>query len=418
MFDLDNWLEIYETLRRNKLRTLLTAFGVFWGIFMLVLMLGSGRGLENGVDAGFANGATNSFFLWTRRTSMPYRGLPPGRNFDMQNGDLEAIHAKLPEARIVAPRNQLGGFGGGNNVTRGAKSGGFSVMGDTPDILAVQAVKILDGRFLNQLDLEQRRKVAVIGTRVRDVLFEPGEEPVGQSIEVQGVYFKVVGVFDSFQSGQRADRDVQTIYIPFTTFQAAFNYGDRIGWLAVVSKPGIPASEVETRVRTLLSARHQVAPQDERAFGSFNLEEEYDKIQGLFTGIRLLVWIVGIGTLAAGVIGVGNILLITVKERTKELGLRRAVGATPFDLVAQLLLEATVLTSIAGYFGLVAGVALLELADVAVSKAQLTAFVNPGVRFDSALQALGILVLSGLLAGLIPAQRAVTISPVEALRAE
>lgn len=420
IFDLDHWQEIWASLAKNRGRTLLTAFGVFWGIFMLVVMLGSGTGLANGVNSGFAGEATNSFFVWTQRTSKPYRGMPPGRELDMNNGDTEAIRREVPEAAVVAPRNQLGGFRSGNNVTRGTKAGGFSVMGDYPEIGEIQSINVVAGRFLNHYDVIERRKVAVIGTRVRDVLFESDEDPLAGSIEINGVYFRVIGVFKSRQQGEAADRDAQTLYVPFSTFQTAFNFGDRVGWYAITARPGVPATVVEEKVMALLRQRHRVAPDDLRAFGSFNLQEEFDKVQGLFRGISILVWIVGAGTLAAGVIGVSNIMLIIVKERTKEIGLRRAVGATPVAISAQIVLEAIVLTAIAGYLGLVAGVAVVEGVRVAMEAAgaQPRMFQNPGVELADAVKALAILVVSGALAGLIPARRALAVSPVEALRTE
>ncbi len=418
IFDLDHWQEIWVSLSRNKLRTALTAFGVFWGIFMLVVMLGSGSGLSNGVEAGFAGGATNSFFVWTRATSEPFRGLPVGRRFSMDNADVAALRELVPEARTIAPRNQLGGFRGGTNVTRGLRSGGFDVMGDEPAIREIQSIRMVEGRFLNRLDLEQRRKVAVIGTRVREVLFELGEDPIGLSIEINGVYFMVVGVFASVQSGERAERDVQTVYVPFTTFQRAFNSGDRVGWLAITSQDGVPASQVQEKVLTMLKARHRVAPTDRRAFGSWNMEEEYARIQGLFGGIQALVWIVGLGTLAAGVIGVSNIMLIIVRERTKEIGIRRAIGATPASITTQVIVESVILTAAAGYAGLVAGVAVLEAVNGLLAAQPAGMFQNPGVDFPTALTALAVLGLSGVLAGLLPAWRAVQVNPVNALHAD
>jgi len=419
MLDLDNWQEIWASLRRNKGRTLLTAFGVFWGILLLVVMLGSGNGFQAGVEAGFGDSATNSFFLWTQRTSKAFRGLPPGRSPELDNADVAAIRDQVPEAAVVAPRNQLGGHRGGTAVIRGKRSGGFSVMGDYPQILAIQSVRLTAGRFLNDLDIAERRKVAVIGSRVQEVLFEPGEDPVGDSIEVNGVYFKVVGTFRSTQPGNRGDRDAQTVYLPFTTFQTAFNYGDRVGWLAVTSVPEVPATRVEERVRALLAERHKVAPDDRRAFGSFNLEEEYNRAEGLFGGISMLVWIVGIGTLAAGVIGVSNIMLIIVKERTREIGLKRAIGASPLSVVGQIVLESVALTAVAGYFGLLAGVALVEGGRWLLAQGGGTPmFSDPSVSLTDALRALLVLVVAGVAAGLIPARRAVAISPVEALRSE
>ncbi|MCP3957470.1 MAG: ABC transporter permease [bacterium] len=420
MFDLDNWQEIYHALASNKLRTFLTAFGVFWGIFLLMVMLGSGSGLENGVVAGFEDEATNSFFVWTRRTSIPYRGLPSGRRFELTGGDTEAIRLHVPEAAVVAPRNQLGGFRGGNNVTRGNKAGGFSVMGDIPEYIQIESVPIVGGRFLNQLDLDEKRKIAVIGTRVRDVLFEESEDPIGDSIEINGVYFKVVGVFEPSDSGEGGGNEAETIFVPFTTFQNAFNHGDQVDWFAITAVPGVAASVVQEKVLTLLAARHRVAPEDDRAFGHFNMEEEYNQIQGLFGGISMLIWIVGTGTLAAGAIGVSNIMMIIVKERTKEIGVRRAVGARPSVVMRQIVFEAILLTSAAGYVGLLAGVGVMEGVRKLLASAggNVQMFKNPGVDLEHAVLALVVLVISGTLAGLVPAQRAVSVSPVDALRAE
>lgn len=418
-FDLDHWQEIKTALLSNRLRTALTAFGVFWGIFLLMVMLGSGEGLRNGVTRGFSGGVTNSFFIWTMRTQKPYRGMPAGRSIELDNSDVEAVRDRVPEVEVVAPRNQLGGFGGGNNVNRGRKSGAFNVTGDYPTIAAIQSIDISQGRFLDPYDLAERRKVAVIGTRVRDVLFAKGEKAVGQSIEIRGVYFQVVGVFASRQSGDQAERESQTIFVPFTTFQRAFNFGDRVGWLAVTSDPAVPASVAEAKVLDLLRARHKVAPDDARAFGHFNVEKEYSKIQGLFGGIRILVWLVGIGTLAAGAIGVSNIMLIIVKERTKEIGIRRAVGARPSAIVAQIVLEAVILTASAGYAGLVAGIAIMELVGSLLPEGGAnTMFTNPDVSIAEALRALAILIGAGILAGLAPAQRALHVSPMVALRSE
>ena len=419
LFDFDHWQEIKVALLRNRLRTTLTAFGIFWGIFLLMVMLGSGSGLRNGVMRGFEGGATNSFFVWSQRTQKPYAGMPAGRRVQMTNADVQAIRDKVGEVEVVAPRVQLGGFMGGNNVTRGRKAGAFSVMGDYPEIQRIQSFKVETGRFLSPLDVQEDRKVAVIGTGVRDVLFEHGEDPIGRAIVIQGVYFQVVGVFRSTQTGDDADRDAQTVFVPFTTFQRAFNFGDRVGWMAVISRPHVPASQAEEKVLALLKSRHKVAPDDLRAFGHFNLEEEYGKIQGLFTGIRVLVWLVGIGTLAAGAIGVSNIMLIIVKERTKEIGIRRAVGAKPMAIVVQIVLEAVILTGIAGYLGMVAGIAVMELVKHLLPPGDGTRmFTNPDVGVSEALQSLAILVAAGVVAGLAPAQRALQVSPVVALRSE
>jgi len=416
-FDPDNWREIYEVLRSNKLRTGLTAFGVFWGIFMLMVMLGSGSGLSNGVEGGFSDSATNSVFVWGGRTSVPFKGLPVGRETRFDVADAAAIRAQIPEAGVVCPRNQLGGFRGGNNVTRGTRSGAFSITGDYPDIARIQSIRLLSGRFINRFDIEERRKVAVIGPRVQEVLFNRGEDPIGGHISINGADFMVVGVFKPPRSGHDRDDQAQSLFIPFTTFQSAFNYGDRVGWFALTSKPGVPASVMETKVLALLRERHGVAPDDGRAIGHFNLEKEFSQIEGLFAGIETLIWIVGIGTLAAGMIGVSNIMLVIVRERTNEIGIRRAVGATPLAIMTQVILEALVLTGVAGSLGLMAGIGVVELTARLVNGANIDMFRNPEVDLTSALQTLAILVVCGILAGLFPARRAVTSSPVEALRA-
>jgi putative ABC transport system permease protein len=416
LLDRDHWEEILQTLLRNKMRTFLTAFGVFWGIFMLMVMLGSGNGLSNGIESGFADGATNSFFIWSQRPSKPYRGLLPGRELHLDLGDVEAIRAQVPEVQVICPRNQLGGWRGGNNITRGHRAGAFSVYGDFPEIARVQSVRMVAGRFLNPLDIAERRKVTVLGPRSVQVLFDKDEDPLGQDIRISGVYFKVIGVFEPRRSGDDHEDDTQSLFVPFTTFQSAFNFGDKVGWFAITSQEGTPASVAEEKTLTLLRERHRVAPDDNRAFGHFNVEKEFGKVRGLFAGIRMLIWIVGIGTLAAGVIGVSNIMLVIVRERTNEIGVRRAVGATPWAIMTQVVLESLVLTSVAGYLGLVAGIAAIEgTARLVGDNAEM--FKNPEVSLGAAVQTLAILVLSGLLAGLFPARRAVQSTPVEALRA-
>jgi putative ABC transport system permease protein len=418
MFDLDRWQEIYQVLSKNKVRTFLTAFGVFWGIFMLVVMLGAGNGLENGVTQNLGDLATNSVFIWTQQTSVPYNGLPRGRNYNFVNEDVPALKRGIPEMKYIAPRIRAGGFGGTNNVVRGKKSGGFSIMGEYPVINQIDPVDITDGRFLNELDIKYERKVVVIGKRVIEILFEEDEDPMDEYIQIQGVYFKVVGIFKSKRSGEQADFENQNIYMPFTTMQKTYNMGNAVGFFAITSQNSIPVSTVEEKAIEILKKRHDVAPEDERAIGHFNLEKEFAQMKGLFGGIRGLVWVVGIGTLLAGIIGVSNIMLVVVKERTREFGIQRAIGATPWIVVRQVITESVVLTTFAGYFGLVIGVGLLELINnlMESSGAETEMFLNPGVNFDMAITALTILVISGMAAGLIPAKKAVSLKPIDALR--
>jgi len=419
MFDQDSWQEIFSTIKKNKLRTSLTAFGVFWGIFMLVIMLGSGNGLRNGVTGGFDGFATNSFFMWTQKTTKAYEGFQPGRRFNYNNDDTEAIKSKIKSALYVCPRNQLGGYRGGNNVTRGVKTGNFSIYGDLPEFQKIQPMKHLQGRFVNDLDIKQKRKVAVIGNRVRDILFEDNEDPLGKYIRINGVYFQVVGLFKTTQAGGQGQQEAQTVYVPFTTFQTAFNYGDIVGWYSITGKPNVPIVDVENEVIELMKKRHHISPDDKLAIGHWNLGKEWEQVSGLFKGIDLLVWIVGIGTLVAGVIGVSNIMLIVVKERTKEIGIKRALGATPWKIVGQVILESVFLTTIAGYLGLISGIGILELVGKAMgSNPDGGMFKNPQVDLNIALTALSILIVSGALAGFIPARRAIQVKPIEALRAD
>ena len=417
VFDVDQWREILHVLKANKMRTALTVFGVFWGIFMLVVMSGSGNGLENGAMEDFKNTASNSFFMWSMPTSRPYAGFRSGRRFDLTSEDVEAVRSSLPDVRVVAPRAQLGGYQGGNAVTRGTKSATFNVNGDVPEILLTESIPIASGRFLNHLDLQEHRKIAVIGTRVKEVLFDKGEEALGQTIKIRGVAFQVVGVFKSLHSGERAQRETQTIYIPFTTFQQAFQYGRKVDWIAVTARDDADAIALEDKVKSLLKQRHKVAPDDPRGIGAWNMQKEFKKMSGLFLGIRGLIWIVGIGTLAAGAIGVGNIMLVIVRERTKEIGIRRAVGATPWSIGSQVVLESVILTATAGYVGVMAGLWTLAGVRMAMAGGEGEFFKNPDVSVASALRALAILIVCGVLAGLMPARRAVRIPPVQALRA-
>ncbi len=420
MFDLDRWQEIYHVLRKNRLRTFLTAFGVFWGIFMLVIMLGSGNGLQRGVTQNFGDMATNSVFIWTQQTTIPYKGFPRGRNFNFDNDDVVAMSHSIPEIKYLAPRIQAGGYMQTNNVIRGLKSGIFNIMGDYPAFNKIDPLNFIQGRFINDLDIKDKRKVAVVGTKVVEFLFTRDEQPINQYIQIQGVYFQVTGVFASKRTGEQADQENQNIYIPFTTLQRTYNYGNAVGFFSITSRDDIPVSVVEEKAIRLLKKRHAVAPADDPAIGHFNLKKEFDQMQGLFFGIRLLVWIVGTGTLMAGVIGVSNIMLVVVRERTKEIGIQRTLGATPWKIISQIIMESVVLTTFAGYFGLVVGVGLLELINYLLGSggANTEMFVHPGIDFSVAVTALSILIVAGVVAGMIPARRAVSIKPIDALRYE
>jgi len=421
MFDRDKWQEIYSSLKSNKLRTFFTAFGVFWGIFMLIIMLGSGNGLRNAVYDGMGDFATNSAIMFTHQTTIPYKGFPRGREWLFHTSDMEALLKNIPEIDQLAPRLQPWGGNGGNNVVHGLKTGAYNITGDYPAINKIDPVRILMGRFINEIDLQNKRKVAVIGNRVRDELFKNSETVIGEYIRINGVYYQVVGVFEpknkNINIGGEKDKSV---FIPFTTMQISYNLGDDVHYFLVTAKPNKSASVVEEKCMKLLAERNHVAPEDEQAFGHFNLEKEFKKMNGLFLGIRILIWIVGTGTLLAGVIGVSNIMLIIIKERTKEIGIQRAIGATPWRIMSQIITESVTLTAVAGSFGLVLGVFLLEVINnmLASSGDKSEMFKNPEVDIQVAVTALIVLIISGVVAGLIPARKAVSMKPVDALRYE
>ena len=416
IFERDNWQEIFATIRKNKLRTFLTMLGVFWGIFMLVIMLGAGNGLRNGVLKEFAGTATNSFYIWAQRTSKAYKGMQPNRSFNYTTVDTERLKL-LPELEVVSPINQLGGHEGTNNVIRGLKTAACEIQACYPNIAKISNIKMKDGRFVNEMDITEKRKICVIGPRVVEMLYKKDEKVIGTYIRVNGVYFMVVGVTVVTQGGNDGREQAQRINIPYSTFQNAFNYGNVVGWFAIKAKDNVSAEEAEKHVMSILKERHKIAPNDLKAIGHVNLAVEYKKLNGLFIGIEVLVWIVGIGTLLAGVIGISNIMLIVVKERTKEIGVKRALGAVPAQIIGQIVLEAIFLTSISGYFGLVIGIGLLEALDSAIGNSG-EMFTNPTVDLSVAIKALSVLILSGAFAGLIPASKAVAIKPVEALRTE
>lgn len=420
IFDADSWQEIFSTLKKNKLRTFFTAFGVFWGIFMLIIMLGSGKGLQNGVSTGMGDLATNSMFMWTQRTTVPYKGFPRGRFFNFNNGDTRALVDNIPEIEYIAPRIQGFNRTGDNNVVRGERTGNFRIQGDYPEYNLIDPMNITQGRFINQLDIDESRKNIVIAQRVYEEMFEAGENPIGEYVRISGVYFKVVGVCQSKKTQQQAEHENQQIFMPFTTLQKTYNYGDVVGWYSITSKNNVPVSVIEDKAKDIMKKRHAIAPEDDRAIGSANVEEEFMKMTNLFRGIKGLIWIVGIGTLLAGIVGVSNIMMIIVKERTQEIGIQRALGATPATVISQIITESVFLTAFAGYFGLVVGVAIIEGVNYLLvsTNAATGMFSNPSVDFGMAVKALVVLVISGALAGLIPAKRAVSIKPIDALRYE
>ena len=417
LLDANTWQEIFGSIRKNKTRTIITVIGVLWGIFVYIAMAGAAKGLDNGFDKVFKDVAMNSMFVWAQSTSIPFEGFKTGRSLELRLGDATALTNKIPEIQHIAPRNAQGVFGGSPALTvHGQKSGTYSVLGDYPIYTKIATKKIYDGgRFINDQDIELSRKVCVIGERTQSELYEKDVNPIGTFIRIDNVYFQVVGVH-KYANGVSFDND-SDIYIPFTTFQKLYNTGDRVGYFVIAAYDDADVVAVEKQVKTILKNRHRVDPEDERAFGSFNLGEAFGRIMGFAQGMTFLSLVVGLATILAGVIGIGNILLISVKERTREIGVRRALGATPGEVRMLIIMESVFLTVIAGVLGIVLGAMLLNLVGNLTEGGDFP-YANPTVPISYVLGALGLMIFLGTLIGMIPAQRAVSIKPIDALREE
>ena len=418
MFNQDRWKEILEVLTKNGFRTLLTAFGVFWGIFILLLLLAAGKGLENGVKQDFTGVATNTMFIWTQTTTMEFDGLPKGRNYSFNLEDVRLIREEVPGLRFISPRNAMGSRGT-NNVIYGMNAGGYRIFGDTPEISEQYSMAITLGRFLNQADLDQKRKVAIIGDGVKSDLFESDEEVLGEFVKINGVNFMVVGTYKERNSNGGNQNANRQIYIPFTTFSQAYNRGDRVGWMAITAEDGRSISELSPRILSIIKRNHRINPKDDRAVGNFDLFQEYSRVENLFGAMRWIAIIVGTLVLLSGVIGVSNIMLIVVKERTKEIGIRRALGESPFSIKMQIIMESVFLTIVSGMAGVVFGTLIIFAINMALdASGPVDMFMSPSVSLGAVLGALAILVVSGILAGFIPARSAIRVRPIEALRNE
>lgn len=419
MFKKDRWNEILEALNANKFRTFLTAFGVFWGILILVLLLALTNGLKNGVTADFGDFATNSMFMWSQGTSKSYKGLPKGRFFRFKIEDVAVLKEKIPALKYVSPRNQLGGFRGSNNVTYKEKTGAFNVYGDYPEFIEQQPMDITAGRFISYSDINEKRKVCIIGVDVVRGLYNLGEEPLGTYIKINGVNFLVIGTFRNPNTNGDSEEEANTIFIPFTTFSQAFNQADNVGWMAITAYDETKITDVKQQVFDIMKEQRTIHPDDDRAIGHFDLAEEFGRITGLFTILTIVGYFVGALVLLSGAIGISNIMLIVVKERTKEIGVRRALGATPWEIKSQILQESLVLTIISGMAGIAVAAGFIWLMNFALGQSgPVENFANPSVNITVIIIALIILIISGLLAGLIPASRATQMKPVDALRIE
>jgi putative ABC transport system permease protein len=419
MFNKDRWKEIMEVLSSNVFRTLATSFGVGWGIFILIILLAAGKGLENGIRADFGDIATNTMFMWSRNTTIPYKGLPKGRRFSFKLEDVQAIKDNVPNLRFISPRNQLGGFGGGNNVVRGLKTGAFNVYGDYPQINRQEPMIITVGRFINQNDIEENRKVAVIGDGVKNELYEKGEDVLGTYVKIQGVNFMVVGTYKKKSNNGDGEESQKEIFVPFTAFSQAFNMGNDVGRMAITAQDGSSISDLKEKILSIVKEKRKIHPDDKRAVGYFDLYEQFNRVESLFGALRWVAYFVGVLVLLSGIIGVSNIMLIVIKERTKEIGIRRALGEAPWSIKKQILMESIFLTIISGMVGIIFGAAFIYGVNAVLdSVGPVDMFVNPSVSLGVVVSALVILIFSGLLAGFIPAQSAVKIRPIEALRTE
>lgn len=402
LFDKDTWQEIYGSIRKNKTRTAITIFGAFWGILLLVGLLGAAKGIENGFNSMFGDFATNSVFMAGGTTSKPFKGFQEGRQINLTISDVEKIRSEVEGVEFVVPRNVTG-----SQVVYGLKSASLTIFGDYPMLDKIQKKKLIEGRFINQQDINENKKVCVISEEVYKQLFDKDEEALGAYIKINNIGYMVVGIYKPSRF-----EGTNNVHIPFSTFRLVYNQGDKFRWMVITGKTEYDIEQIEADVKVLLRSLHKIHPDDSRAFNGFNLGKEIAKVTGFLTGMQFLTWFVGIATLIAGVFAIGNILLITVKERTKEIGIRRALGATPGKIKQQIILESVFLTLLAGSLGIIAGGLVLMAIDAA------DLLTNPTVDIPIVLTAYAVLITLGTLIGLIPAYMATVVQPIEALREE
>ncbi len=416
LFDRDLWLEIFNTLGKNLFRTFLTMLGVIFAMVILMLLLGSANGMSNGFNKIFAGTASNSLFVWSQSTSEPYKGFERGRRINFRLEDAEILKNQIPEIEVLAPRIELGSHRDVVTVYRNGRTSGSSVYGDFPAIDNITKKQLVEGRFINQNDINDDKKICVIGEETFKLLFDKNENAIGANVRINGVFFTVVGIYKPSKNinidGENA------VFIPFTTFQKAYGSGDRMGWMAISVEAGKKVPVIEQKIKKILKAKYDIAPTDERGIGSFDMSEIFNNITAFTTVLKAFSFFIGIFTLLAGVIAISNILLITVKERTKEIGVRRALGATPKVVKRQIVLEAIVLTGFAGLIGFSISVAILGVLDNMFGSGEEFPFQNPMVSIPQFLISFFLMVGLSVLIGLIPANRAIRIKPIDALREE
>lgn len=413
-FDLDTYKEILDTITRNKSRSLLTGFGVFWGVFMLIVLMEGGQGLKELLQANFSGFATNTAVIWAQNTTKPYKGFNKGRSWQMEEKDLERLRQRMPELDVITPLL----FGGRKNVVFADKSFSGSAQGVNSDYAKVSVPKMFYGRYINDMDVRQQRKVCVIGKQIYKNLFPGGGDPCGKTVRVDSTYYTVVGV--DYRSGNGVNLGGQadeTITLPLSVLRTAYNRGTAVDIIAVTGNKGVVMSKLSQRMRETVARAHSIDPTDEKGLMVFNTEVLFQMLDNLFNGVNFLIWLVGIGTLLAGAIGVSNIMMVTVKERTTEIGIRRAIGATPRMILSQIISESIILTLVAGMSGIIFGVAILQLIELANTTDGILA-AHFQVNFWTAIFSALLISLLGGLAGLAPAWRAMSIKPVDAMRDE
>ncbi|GHS85470.1 ABC transporter ATP-binding protein [Bacteroidia bacterium] len=413
LFDADKFSEIVQSITKNKTRSFLTAFGVFWGIFMLIALIGGGNGLEFMLKKEIAGVETNSAFLFTNRTGEAYQGFQKGRRWQMKFSDVAVLKSQIPEIQDISAIL----FGNGD-VVRGEHSESFSVKGFTPEYLNINHSNVFMGRHINDMDIQENRKVCVIGEQVYESLFFRGEDPIGTYLRVNSIYYQVIGVCRPLSSGMNVGGDdKETIVLPMNVMRQTFHLGDVVHMIAFTTVRGYSVADISSDVERIIKQLHKISPTDKKALDVFDLEKQFKIFDNLFVGINILIWIVGLGTLLAGIIGVSNIMMVTVNERTQEIGVRRALGAKPYQIIVQILSETALLTSIAGILGIAFGVLVLQVVDTAMSGGggETGGFMAP---FWTALGAAVVLLFLSLLAGLAPAWRAMQIKAIDALREE
>ncbi len=417
-FDRDRWVEIWHTIRSNRRRSLATAFGVFWGIFMLVILTSVGAGFSNGILREVSGIATNSAFYWTNTTSKPYQGFRSGRYWGATTSDLQAVRSQVREVEYISP--VMWARRTDNNVVFGEKAETFNVVGAEPDYFEINRLNVLQGRSLNAVDNQQQRKVCMIGKEVRDKLFA-GTDPVGQVLRVNGLYYRVIGVVEAKSNNVNIGSSPKsTVYISYSVLQQLENRGNKVYNFAVSAHPTADMKQMFAKIETIIRSRNNIAPDDDKALSKFDISAQFQLMNMIFTGINLLVWIVGIGTLLTGIVGVSNIMLVTVRERTREIGVRRALGAKPRTIIGQILSESLLLTALAGLSGLILGVGVMSVVDTITAQASSDgfSFISPLIPFGTAMLSLFIIIAGGILGGMLPAYRAIQIKAIDAIRDE